>query len=86
MRLGEEFPDVPQYQRELALICCALGQLLPVKARGDLELAIDRSRRLVDRFPKVPSYRIDYVRTCLLRAEDPATTERDAARSRQVLT
>jgi tetratricopeptide (TPR) repeat protein len=81
MRLGEEFPDVPQYQRELALICCALGQLLPVKARGDLELAIDRSRRLVDRFPKVPSYGVLYAMACRLRATNLEGTDRNAAQS-----
>jgi serine/threonine protein kinase/tetratricopeptide (TPR) repeat protein len=87
LRLGEEFPDVPQYQKELALICSTLGQvLLPLKGRGDearddLKLAIDRSRRLVDRFPKVPSYRVIYARACLLRAKNLEGTDGNAARS-----
>src|SRR5262249_6184616 len=51
------------------------------EAQDNLKLAIDLSRRLVDRFPKVPAYRILYARTCLLRAEDLARTDRDAARS-----
>jgi tetratricopeptide (TPR) repeat protein len=86
MRLGEEFPDVPQYRRELALICSTLGRILSLKgqddeARDDFKLAVDRLRRLVDLFPKVPAYRILYARTCLLRAKNLGQTDRDAARA-----
>src|SRR5262249_3079910 len=80
MRLGEEFPDVRQYQRELALICSTLGRILPLKGRGDearddFKFAVDRLRRLVDDFPKVPAYRILSARTCLLWAKNLGQTD-----------
>src|SRR5438046_1763515 len=73
MHLWEEFPKVPQYQKELALVCSTLGwleqrKIQSAQANGDLELAIDLSRRLVDRFPKVPGYRTLYANACLRKA------------------
>ncbi len=85
VRLNAEFPTVPRYQHELALVCSSLGQAQDRgqgdRAEDDLTLAIELFGRLMGRFPRLPVYISLHARASLTRAVALSTTDAAAAGS-----
>ena len=82
-RLSEEFPGVPAYREELALVGDFIGQHERGKTgRAALERALNLSRNLAERFPTVPKYHVLHSDVCrsmareLLSQQDPAGASR----------
>ena len=80
-RLREEFPEVPAYREELAVVLTFLGRLERGKAgQADLERALSLANELADRFPNIPKYQMLPADVCRALAEN-RLWDKDAARA-----
>jgi tetratricopeptide (TPR) repeat protein len=94
--LRQEFPDVPQYREELAVVSTNLGMSErwatgEAQALHDLRRGAEVSEQLVQEFPTVPRYRVRYADACRhlagsLAQTDPAHAEELARKSIELLT
>ena len=63
--LSGDFPEVPQYQAELAVVSSTLGWIEGRESgQAKLESGMELSRQLVDLYPSLPEYRIQYANAC----------------------